>query len=123
MRTALACVMLTILLFGCTSQQPPAQPPGQPSGGNQTPPTSANEVTVQISGFRFDPADIEVSVGTKVIWVNNDPAMHTVTFDNGVFDTGQFPHGDSRSYIFNKTENYTYHCAVHPSMKGSVAVK
>jgi plastocyanin len=129
MKTVLICLLVAILLLGCASQQqpsqqPPAQQPsGQPPGGNQTPPPNANEVTVQLIGFKFDPADIEVSAGTKVTWVNNDPARHTVTFDNGEFDTGDFPHGDSRSYVFNKAGNYTYHCTVHPSMKGSVTVR
>lgn len=130
MRAALACIIFAVLLLGCASQQQPPsqqpsaqQPPGQPTGGNQTPPPKANEVTVQIIGFKFEPVDIQVSIGTNVTWVNNDPARHTVTFDNGEYDSGDFPHGDSKSYTFTKAGNYTYHCSIHPPMKGSVSVR
>ncbi len=126
MRDALVFIVLAVLLLGCASQYPPSQPPpqtpGQPAGGNQTPPPKTNEVTVQISGFKFVPSDVQVSAGTKVTWVNQDPVMHTITFDNGAFDTGGFPHGDSRSYTFNTTGKYTYHCSIHTSMTGNVTV-
>jgi plastocyanin len=103
----------------------PNSQPNQTTGGapNQTAPlTSANNVSIQITGFKFAPADVEVSVGTTVTWVNNDPVSHTVTFDNGEFDTGSFPHGDNRSYTFSSLGKYTYHCSIHPSMKGNITV-
>lgn len=123
MKALIVCILLAVLLLGCTSQYTPNQQPPNQTPGNQTPPPKTNEVVVQISGFKFSPADIEVSAGTKVTWVNNDPIRHTVTFDSGEFDTGSFPHGDNRSYTFTKTGNYTYHCAIHASMTGSVTVK
>lgn len=117
MKGAIVCVFIAILLFGCATQQ-------QPPGGNQTPPPQpkTGEAVVHISGFKFDPADINVSVGTKVIWVNDDSVMHTVTGDNGEFDLGNFQHGDNKSYTFTKAGNYSYHCNIHPSMEGHVTV-
>jgi len=114
------CILTAVLLLGCASysSSPSTQ---QLPGGGQTPP-GTNEVTVNISGYRFQPASIQVAAGTKVTWVNYDSVAHTVTADNGAFDLGQFPHGDSRSYTFNKTGVYAYHCSIHPSMTGSVTV-
>lgn len=123
---AFICILLAVLLLGCASQQPPSQQPNQQP--NQTHTVSlirtpkGGELTVHISGFSFNPSDITVSAGTKVTWINDDPVAHTVTFDDGTFDAGQFPHGDSRSYTFTTPGKYTYHCTIHPSMKGSVTV-
>ena len=117
-----AILLITLLLLGCTSQQPPA--PKNQTGGSQTGTVpKSNEAVVQINGFKFSPSEVEVTAGTKVVWVNNDPVSHTVTLDNGEFDTGSFPHGDNRSYIFTKAGVYAYHCAIHPSMNGTVTVR
>lgn len=120
------CIFLALLLLGCASppptQQPPnQQPPNQTPGGNQTP--QSGSVVVHISGFKFQPADIVVTAGTNVTWVNDDSVMHTVTADNGAFDLASMQHGDNRSFVFNQAGNYSYHCSIHLSMKGSVTVK
>jgi plastocyanin len=121
MKSALIiCMLVAVLLLGCASYSSNT-PTQQPSGGGQTPP-GTHEVTVNITGFKFQPASIQVAAGTKVTWVNDDSVSHTVTADNGAFDTGQFPHGDSRSYTFNTKGVFTYHCSIHPSMTGSVTV-
>jgi plastocyanin len=134
MKKALISIVLAILLLGCASQygQPnqsynqtqgnQSTQPGNKSPGNM-PPSSGGVVTVQISGFKFSPADIQVSAGTNVTWTNEDSVMHTVTFDNGMFNSPSIQHGDSVSYVFGKPGVYTYHCSVHPSMTGSVTVK
>jgi plastocyanin len=77
---------------------------------------------VTISGFAFSPPSIQVKAGTNVTWTNEDNMMHTVTFDNGRFNSTSMQHGDHVSYIFNTPGVYTYHCSIHPSMKGSVTV-
>ncbi|NYZ75786.1 cupredoxin family copper-binding protein [Candidatus Micrarchaeota archaeon] len=119
MRTFIICMLLAILLLGCSSyQQPPSQ---QPPGGNQTP-SGAKNAAVAISGFKFSPADIQVSAGTNVTWTNEDSVMHTVTFDNGMFNSPSMQHGDHVSYVFNTPGVYTYHCSIHTSMSGSVTV-
>jgi plastocyanin len=77
---------------------------------------------VYLSDFKFEPADIEVSVGTRVVWVNNDPTTHTVNSDTKQFNMS-LPEGEVASYVFNKTGRYAYHCAIHTSMRGSVTVR
>src|ERR671926_111285 len=53
------------------------------------PPTSNNTtVTVDIHDRTFDPAQLEVAKGTTVTWTNGDTEAHTVTADNGLFDSG-----------------------------------
>ena len=47
---------------------------------------SANAVS--IVDFAFQPASIEVPAGSTVTWTNTGAATHTVTADDGAFDSG-----------------------------------
>jgi plastocyanin len=98
------------------------------SGAAQT--TAAGAVTVAEAGIAFVPANITVSVGTTVTWVNDDPVLHDVTFQAGFGSGGigsQAP-GKSWSYTFTQPGVYLYRCQVHSSdythgMVGVVTVK
>jgi plastocyanin len=79
--------------------------------------------TVLIQDFSFSPAKIVVKKGTKVTWVNKDEAPHTVTENNGRFDSGVLERGDKFTRTFRKTGKFAYHCEIHPGMMGSVRVK
>ena len=81
------------------------------------------DASVAIAGFAFDPDAIEVEAGTKVMWSNDDPAPHTVTADDGDFDSDILDAGKSFSFTFDKSGTYTYRCNVHPDMKGTVEVR
>ena len=76
----------------------------------------------------YDPDNIQISVGTSVLWINNDNTMHTVTSGNsqegpnGVFDSGLFAAGDSFEFTFSTQGKEDYYCIVHPWMTGSVEV-
>ncbi len=84
-----------------------------------TPTPTAN---VSISGFSFQPQTINVSAGTTVTWTNLDSVAHTVTSDTGLFDSSSLSTGQTFSRTFNTAGNYDYHCSIHPSMTGRVAV-
>ena len=43
---------------------------------------------VSIVDFAFQPASIEVPAGSTVTWTNTGAAPHTVTADDGAFDSG-----------------------------------
>lgn len=77
---------------------------------------------VAISDYAFKPATVTVAAGTKVVWTNEDDDPHTVTADDGSFDSKGLGQGDSYSRVFAKPGRYTYHCAAHPFMKGVVIV-
>ena len=136
MKTILAILIVALLAFGC-AQTSPQNPNGgalvnqssstNQGAGNIIPNTSASGVsssaTVDIKGFAFNPAVLEISAGTKVTWTNNDPATHTVVSDTGAFDTGSITNGQSVSFTFTQSGTYAYHCSVHPSMKATIVVK
>ena len=76
--------------------------------------------TVDIEGFAFSPDMVVVLNGTTVTWTNLDADNHTVTADDGAFDSGWIEQGESFSYTFDTLDTFPYHCTPHPSMTGSV---
>jgi plastocyanin len=86
--------------------------------------TGAEAVAVTIENFTFNPATIEIAVGTTVTWTNNDPAPHTTTQEpaGSGFQSGRLNTGDSFSHTFDTPGTYNYFCEFHPNMKGAVVV-
>ena len=79
-------------------------------------------VTVSIHDFSFDPSQTTVAPGTVVMWTNNDNVSHTVTADDGSFDSETLNPGDSFMVVFEGSGTVSYHCEIHPFMTGSVTV-
>ncbi len=78
---------------------------------------------VSISNFAFVPATITVKVGTRVTWTNRQAGVqHTVTAGDGSFGSAALSTGSSYSYVFTRAGTFTYHCAIHPFMTGTVIV-
>jgi plastocyanin len=103
------------------TQSPDQAQSPTPGGVDATP--VQNPVTVDIYDHAFDPDQITVDPGTTVTWVNKeDSVAHTVTADDGSFDSGTLNPGDSYSVMFDGSGTLAYHCEIHPDMKGSVIV-
>jgi plastocyanin len=103
---------------GCSSTQaPPA---------TAAPTTSTTGVnTVIIRNFAFDPSSLTVKSGTVVKWTNQDGAPHTIVSDTNspmAFSSDSLANGASYSFTFTQPGTYTYHCSIHPSMKGTIIV-
>lgn len=80
-------------------------------------------VKVSISNFSFNPGTLTVKVGTTVTWTNEDSAPHTVTSDSGsLLNSPRLSQGQSFSFTFTEVGSTSYHCAIHPMMKGTVIV-
>jgi plastocyanin len=77
---------------------------------------------VSIVDFAFEPASLEVPVGTTVTWTNAGAAPHTVTADDGAFDSGELAPGASFSQTFDTAGSFAYHCEIHPDMTGTIVV-
>lgn len=83
---------------------------------------SATDQPVTVQGFQFQTPSVTVNAGDTVTWTNKDSAAHTVTADNGAFDN-PLPAGGSTTITFSQAGTFTYHCTIHPSMKGAVVVQ
>ncbi len=93
----------------------------QQTPANQgTPATGITHLTMQNSAYQ--PTNIQVKVGTTVTWTNQDNVPHSVTFKNGMKDSGLLSQGQSFSYTFNTPGTYQYYCTVHPYMVATVTV-
>jgi len=78
---------------------------------------------VSIKNFAFTSNNISVTKGTTIKWTNNDGVTHTVTADDGSFDSGSLTNGASFSHTFSTAGTYTYHCSIHTTMTGTVTVQ
>ena len=73
--------------------------------------------------WRFEPADITVPVGTTVVWEWQAEDKHSVTADDGSFDSGvKQGRGTTWAHRFDSPGEFPYTCTPHPFMIGSVKV-
>ncbi len=84
-------------------------------------------VTVDMQAISFTPPVIHVSPGTTVVWSNGTSLQHTVTADDGSFDSGPLHGGDTFSQTFDTPGVYQYFCQPHGSaglhgMSGAIVV-
>ena len=85
-------------------------------------PTSAVAGSVTIQQIAFHPSTLNIKAGDTVTWhfVDNG-VLHTVTADDGSFDSGQ--HGSGTfTHTFGQTGTFKYHCSIHATMTASIVV-
>ncbi len=105
---------------GTQNTQPQVQQQTQTGGTGTSPVAAQNAVTIQ--SFAFSPATLTVKVGESVTWTNQDSVGHSATSDDGSFKTSVLSQGQSGSVTFSKAGTFTYHCSIHPNMKGTIVV-
>jgi plastocyanin len=102
--------------------------PAATSGGTSAPagtdgtaaPAGGSGLT--ISGFAF-PAGVSGAAGATITVVNDDPATHTVTADDGAFDV-EVGGGEQADLVLpDEPGTYAFHCNIHGSMQGSLVVE
>jgi plastocyanin len=93
-----------------------------PGSGPASAPKAPAAGTVRIANRAFAPASLAVRVGGTVTFANDDDRAHTVTADDGSFDSGLLNAGARWARRFGAAGTYRYHCAIHPEMRGTVTV-
>jgi plastocyanin len=117
-----------IVVYAATAGRPVPPPPPvptpQPAPILPPPPPPAPGVAAvtmtQGADFAFSPATLTVPLGTTVRWTNATSAPHTVTAAG--FDSGTIPSGGTYSHTFTQAGAFSYHCAFHPNMTGTIIV-
>jgi len=128
MKRYLSIVILIMLisLSGAVSEKKLDSQVGYNFGSvklNQVDDPSGSATTINIKDSLFQPSSLEVPVGTKVEWHNQDGMQHTVTSDmQGLFDSGALNPGKKFDFTFNTPGSYSYHCSIHPGMQGTITV-
>src|SRR5262252_3751475 len=84
---------------------------------------SAATISVKIVSGAFQPASLSISSGDVVQWTNNTSVNRQVVADDGSFVSSTLKPGQTYSFTFKAAGSYAYHDGLHPSVKGSVAVK
>jgi plastocyanin len=102
------------------------------SGGNGTTSVSIVSGSSSLTNTAFQPNPIQVAVGTKVTWTNNDSQPHTVVSGSSGQPDGKFDSspnfnpliapGGTFEHTFTEAGQYPYYCALHPNMVGTVSV-
>ena len=78
---------------------------------------------VAISGFAFEPPDLRIRAGTKVVWTNDDSALHSVADEGGAFtESDDLAEGATFSFVYTEPGTYPYFCGFHNYMTGTVVV-
>lgn len=108
--------LVLLFILGCAQNKEQTKEIKEPIIESET-------VNVEIKDFKFNPAEITIKKGTTVIWTQIDSIKHTITSDDGLFDSGLLPKGNTWSFTFNEQGTFKYHCTPHSSMKGTVVVE
>jgi plastocyanin len=112
--------------FGGGGPRPAAaEPPRQPAqeGGADTTVAGRSSISARVEDFLFRPARLEVAAGTTIVWINNGQVIHTVTAEDGSFESGPIEPGGQRSMTFSRRGTFPFHCTPHPFMRGVIAVR
>ena len=95
---------------------------GDPYYGGGGYSSGPREGQVIVGGMAFNPPEVHSRPGAPVLWIFQDGnTPHTVTADNGSFDSGSKVNDEWR-LRFDQPGTYSYHCTVHPEMKGRVII-
>jgi len=96
---------------------------GQSAGAASAAGSAKKTDRVTIVDFKYKPPAVEVKVGSKVTFVNDDTAAHTATSKSpGAFDSGSIRQGERKSVVVKKAGEFDYFCAFHPFMKAKIRV-
>ena len=116
-------LVAAMLLTGCGGGEDDggAKAP-KPAGSSSTP--LSGKAPVRIINYEFKPQKVLVKPGTEVTWTNEDTAIHDVK-DTSPLNTPkskEMAKGETFSITYASPGTYSYICAIHQYMTGSVEV-
>ena len=123
--TLILCTLAALVAVGLLWLPPRTASPPDPAyapTAEVTETVSTEPVAVSIANFDFtDPGPL--IAGQEVVVTNNDGAPHTLTANDGSFDTGLLQPGESAVITMPDTGgDFSFFCEVHPSMTGVFTV-
>jgi plastocyanin len=116
-RAALGAAATAVLLAAALLSSAPSA-----GRGERRAHSAARAIRVDISEFSFHPRTLRVRRGTRIVFLNSDSTAHTATRRGG-FDTGHILPGHSVVVRLRRAGVYSYHCTIHPFMRGKIVVR
>jgi plastocyanin len=71
------------------------------------------DATINMGAQTFDQTEVHVAPGQTVVWRDPDVRTHTVTADDGSFDSGDVTPGKQFAMEFDTPGTYPYYCQYH----------
>lgn len=78
----------------------------------------------------FEPENVKIKSGTKIVWTNKSGDKATVSSDDHPthllypeLNLGQFADGTTLQLTFTKSGTYTYHDHFNPTRRGTIVVE
>lgn len=110
--TALALASAAFATAGCG---------GDDNGGAATVLKAGDVVGMQ--NLRFKPEHVQVAVGQKITWRNDENIGHDVKADSGAqFASDTFNKDGTYSFTPTEVGTIKYECTLHPGMDGTIDV-
>jgi plastocyanin len=113
--------MVGTVVVGEGGEPLPPPPPPSPTPPPSPPPPAPGASDISMIDNDFAPANLTVTVGSVVRWVNSGTLPHTATAA-GQFDSGILMAGDTWSRTFTAPGTFNYVCTLHPEMIGTIVV-
>src|SRR5581483_5505374 len=82
------------------------------------PEPAGNAANVVVGDNSFMPSKITIVRGTKVVWKSQSTAAHTVTADDGSFNSKTLPPDGTFSQTFASAGVFPYYCQIHGGPHG-----
>jgi plastocyanin len=116
------------LAIGCSGSYSSPTPAPSPTPVSPAPAGPSTTVTIPrgaeaLGRSAYNPPELTVAVGTTVTWTNTDVVSHTSTSDATGWNSGTIAPGGQFSFAFPTAGTFSYHCAIHPGMVGTVVAR
>jgi plastocyanin len=108
----LATVLAAGAAFAVLAAPASSQHAGEHEGGA--------EIPASIGFDAVAPQHLDVLAGDTVTWTNHSVRTHTVTADDGSFDSGRLVPDATYTRTFATPGDTPYHCILHPFIRGDV---
>lgn len=102
-----------------TPTQTPTPEPTTPGiTPSPTPSPTPPPLTINAQDFEFNPLNPAVPVGVSIVWTNVGEKRHSITADDGSFDSGLLDPGQTFTLTFTEPGDYAYYCVLHGEVGG-----
>jgi plastocyanin len=127
-KSAWPITLIILLLFSCTPSSKNDSESKNESYSEEDipePPRQEDEAKthiIEIKQMKFEPAELKVHKGDRVLWINKDITDHDVTeFSKKAWASSPLSTGQSWSMTVTHSEDYF--CNLHQVMKGKIIVE